>query len=72
MSAKYECNINYIALKFDRVNPYEELTMEPITDVIEYCQLDSVVFTATKSLFVFGSITSLLPWPEGYYHHIGI
>jgi len=53
-------------------NPYEEFTMEPIAAkflikpsklhvrVEDDCQLDSVVFTATKGLFVTGSITPAL------------
>jgi len=53
-------------------NPYEELTMEPIAAkfllspaklhvrVEDDCQLDSVIFTATKGLFVSGSITPAL------------
>jgi len=53
-------------------NPYEELTMEPIAakflispaklhiQVADDCQLDSVIFTATKGLFVSGSITPAL------------
>ena len=60
------------------VNPYEELTMEPITAMILAVEPGGilptwlVIFTDTKSLFVFGSITSLLPWPGGYHHHIGV
>jgi len=53
-------------------NPYEELTMEPIAakflisptklhvQVADDCQQDSVIFTATKGLFVSGSITPAL------------
>jgi len=53
-------------------NPYEELTMEPIAAkfllnpaklhvrVEDDCQLDSVIFTATKGLFVSGTITPAL------------
>jgi len=53
-------------------SPYEELTMEPISAkflispaklhvrVEDDCQPDSVIFTATKGLFVSGSITPAL------------
>jgi len=53
-------------------NPYEEFTMEPIAAKFlispsklhvrmeDDCQLDSVIFTATKGLFVTGSITPAL------------
>ena len=37
--------------------------------MLEYCQLNSVIFTATTRLFVFCNITSLLPRPGGYQHH---
>ena len=59
------------------VNPYEELTMEPITAMFLVSGARRNIAnltqcTVTKICFVFGSITSLLPRPGGYHHYIGV